>query len=85
VGDRHLNFYELRDNLKLDATTTPTVSADSAVAVAGISVANGPEGDLTDWLSIDWRVVERDVRRLRQRIFTASQAGDLKRAAICRS
>jgi len=64
---------------KLDATTTPTVSADSAVAVAGVSVANGPEGDLTDWLSIDWRVVERDVRRLRQRIFTASQAGDLKR------
>ncbi len=40
---------------------------------------NGPEGDPTDWLSTDWQTVERDVRRLRQRIFTATQAGDLKR------
>ena len=29
--------------------------------------------------SINWRTVEEDVRRLRQRIFAASQAGDLKR------
>ena len=29
--------------------------------------------------SIDWQQVEDDVRRLRQRIFTASQAGDLKK------
>ena len=28
---------------------------------------------------MDWRRVEDDVRRLRQRIFTATQAGDLKR------
>ena len=32
-----------------------------------------------DWRQVDWRPVEEDVRRLRQRIFTASQAGDLKR------
>jgi len=32
-----------------------------------------------DWHAIDWRAVEEDVRRLRQRIFTASQVGDLKR------
>jgi len=38
---------------------------------------NGPEGDALDWGSIDWAEVEGDVRRLRQRIFTASQAGDL--------
>jgi len=29
--------------------------------------------------AVDWRAAEDDVRRLRQRIFTASQAGDLKR------
>jgi RNA-directed DNA polymerase len=40
-------------------------------------MANGPEDEITDWPSIDWRRVEDDVRRLRQRIFTASQAGDL--------
>src|SRR3954453_3630241 len=40
---------------------------------------NGPEGDVVDWDAVDWRRVEDDVRRLRQRIFTASQAGDLKR------
>jgi RNA-directed DNA polymerase len=42
-------------------------------------VVNGPEDEVTDWLAIDWRQVEDEVRRLRQRIFTASQAGDLKR------
>ena len=42
-------------------------------------MVNGPEGETLDWASIDWRRVEDDVRRLRQRIFTASQAGDLKK------
>jgi RNA-directed DNA polymerase len=40
---------------------------------------NGPEGDILDWDAIDWRAVEDDVRRLRQRIFTASRVGDLKK------
>src|SRR5436189_1423452 len=40
---------------------------------------NGPEGDVLDWDAVEWRRVEENVRRLRQRIFTASQAGDLKR------
>jgi len=40
---------------------------------------NGPEGDVVDWDAVDWRRVEDDVRRLRQRIFTATQAGDLKK------
>jgi RNA-directed DNA polymerase len=43
-------------------------------------VVNGPEGDLLDWDAVDWRQVEADVGRLRQRIFAASKAGDLKRA-----
>ncbi len=38
---------------------------------------NGPEGDVLDWDAVDWRRVEDDVRRLRQRIFTATKAGDL--------
>ena len=42
-------------------------------------VVNGPEGRTLDWHAVDWRKVENDVRRLRQRIFAASQAGDLKR------
>jgi len=39
---------------------------------------NGPEDDRLDWDAISWRAVEDDVRRLRQRIFKASQAGNLK-------
>ncbi|MCA1703424.1 MAG: group II intron reverse transcriptase/maturase, partial [Actinobacteria bacterium] len=41
------------------------------------AVVNGPEDDNLAWGSINWPEVEDDVRRLRQRIFTASQAGDL--------
>jgi RNA-directed DNA polymerase len=40
---------------------------------------NGPEGEVLDWLSIDWAVCEERVRRLRQRIFKAAQDEDLKR------
>jgi RNA-directed DNA polymerase len=50
---------------KLDATT--------------MVVVNGPEDAPFDWPAIDWRRVEGEVRRLRQRIFTASKAGDLKK------
>src|SRR5213596_636474 len=45
----------------------------------GHLMVNGPEDDVTGWLSIDWQRAEDDVRRLRQRIFTATQAGDLKK------
>jgi len=34
----------------------------------------------TDWTRVNWRKVQRQVRTLRQRIFRASQAGDLQRA-----
>ena len=50
---------------KLDATTNVVV--------------NGPEDATLDWRQVDWRAAETNVRRLRQRIFTASQAGDLPR------
>src|SRR5664280_2005122 len=51
----------------------------SAPAVDDADLVNGPEDVLGDWDEVEWRRVEQDVRRLRQRIFTASQAGDLKR------
>src|SRR5664279_994648 len=50
---------------KLDATTTL------------VGAVSGPEDAILDWRQIDWRTVEGNVRRLRQRIFTASKAGDL--------
>ncbi|MGW2940192.1 reverse transcriptase N-terminal domain-containing protein, partial [Streptomyces sp. NPDC001156] len=56
---------------------TPISTADPAMDQG--ATVNGPEDDPTDWLSIDWQATEGEVRRLRQRIFTASQAGDLKR------
>src|SRR5438270_2862123 len=56
---------ELTD--KLDATTTL------------VGAVNGPEDAIFDWRTVDWRAVEASVRRLRQRIFTASQVGDLAR------
>lgn len=40
---------------------------------------NGPQGVPLDWDAILWRTVQEDVRRLRRRIFKASQDGDLKR------
>ena len=40
------------------------------------AMVNGPDGDVTDWLSIDWQQAEHDVQRLRQRIFTAAREGD---------
>lgn len=43
------------------------------------TVVNGPKDDILDWQSVDWQKREDEVRRLRQRIFTAAKAGDLKR------
>jgi RNA-directed DNA polymerase len=58
----------------MTAATAPKDKLD-APAVAG---ANGPEDDFfADWDSIDWDRAQENVRRLRQRIFTASRDGDL--------
>jgi RNA-directed DNA polymerase len=57
------------------ATTARADKLDTSV--------NGPHGDDLDgdlsWDEVPWHSVVDDVRRLRQRIFKASQAGDLKR------
>jgi RNA-directed DNA polymerase len=42
-------------------------------------VVNGPEDGPCGWDAVSWRTAKEKVRRLRQRIFTASQAGDLKK------
>ena len=58
-------------------TPEPKDKLDAATALA--VVVSGPEDDAARWRQIDWRRAEADVRRLRQRIFTASKAGDLPR------
>jgi RNA-directed DNA polymerase len=63
---------------KLDTMATQTTGGAQAT-MAVVAVVNGPEDELLDWHAVDWRAIEEDVRRLRQRIFTASRAGDLKR------
>ncbi len=45
----------------------------------GAATVNGPEGGFPDWDQVDWGQAEENVRRLRRRIFAASQAGDLKK------
>ena len=62
---------------KMTGAPEPEDKLDATTAV--VDVVNGPEDAPFDWQAIDWRRVEDDVRRLRQRIFTASKAGDLKK------
>src|SRR6266545_6400739 len=42
-------------------------------------MVNGPKDAGLDWDAVDWRAAEDEVRRLRQRIFAATRAGDHKR------
>lgn len=62
----------------LDAMRSEEATMAPAM-VAFTDVVNGPEDNVWEWQNVKWRAVEDDVRRLRQRIFTASQAGDLKK------
>jgi RNA-directed DNA polymerase len=60
---------------KMIKAPEPEDKLDAATKV----VVNGPEDAPFDWRQVNWRRVEDDVRRLRQRIFTATKAGDLKK------
>jgi RNA-directed DNA polymerase len=63
---------------RLTTTLEPTDKLDAVPRADGdAAMVNGPEDELLDWSQIDWDATEGQVRRLRQRIFTASQAGDL--------
>src|SRR5215472_9558337 len=63
---------------KLGAAAARTAGVARATPT-GAAVVNGPEDRPCSWESVSWLLAEENVRRLRQRIFTASQAGDLKR------
>src|ERR1035437_8536851 len=52
-----------------------TMATQPAAMLAADGVVNGPEDEPLDWHAISWRAAEEDVRRLRQRIFTASRVG----------
>jgi RNA-directed DNA polymerase len=65
--------------VKRKMTMTPEPKEKLDAATTSVGVVNGPEDAIFDWCAVDWRTVEAGVRRLRQRIFTASQAGDLPR------
>ncbi len=52
--------------------TTQTVDAALA-ATTGIGVVNGPTDLDFRWDAVRWRRAEEQVRRLRQRIFTAAE------------
>jgi RNA-directed DNA polymerase len=60
-------------------TVTTTLEPKGKLDAPAAAAANGPEGESCGWDSVGWLLAEDNVRRLRQRIFTASQAGDLKR------
>jgi len=56
------------------------VPAVAEVTVNAARIVNGPEDQPRDapvqWDKVDWRAQERQVQRLRQRIFTAAQEQD---------
>jgi RNA-directed DNA polymerase len=66
---------------KMTEAPEPKDKLDAATTV----VVNGSEDDVLGWRQVDWRAAEADVRRLRQRIFTASQRGTSQGSAVCRS
>ena len=56
----------------MNVTSAPAGTLDAAASV----VVNGPRDFGEDWDQVNWARVEDEVRRLRQRIFTASRAGE---------
>src|SRR4051812_39444088 len=58
--------------MTVDVTSAPAGTLDAAASVA----VNGPRDFPEDWDQVNWARVEDEVRRLRQRIFTASRAGE---------
>ena len=63
----------------MEVTMTTALEPRGTLDAAALAVVNGPEDSLTGWDQVTWAAAEREVRRLRQRIFTASQNADLKR------
>ena len=55
----------------MNVTSAPAGTLDAAAGAV-----NGPQDFPEEWDQVDWARAEVEVRRLRQRIFTASRAGD---------
>jgi RNA-directed DNA polymerase len=53
------------------------MTASTLALATAAGEVNGPEDEIHPWDAINWRLHEDNVRRLRQRIFKASQEGDL--------
>ena len=49
---------------------TTRLEPKDKLGAAPVGVVNGPE-DVLDWHAVDWRALQEQVRRLRQRIFTS--------------
>jgi RNA-directed DNA polymerase len=62
----------------------PELTDKLDAARAAAFVVSGPEDAVLGWELIDWRTVEHNVRRMRQRIFTATKAGTSDGSAGCR-
>jgi RNA-directed DNA polymerase len=59
----------------MNVASAPAGTLDAATSV----VVNRPREFPEDWDQVNWARAEEEVRRLRQRIFTASRAGDHRR------
>jgi N-terminal domain of reverse transcriptase len=77
VPGRESGLTRSGESVKRKTTMTPEPT-DKLDATA-MAVVSGPEDALSDWHQVNWRQAEREVRRLRQRIFTAAKAEDLPR------
>ena len=81
-----MNRRNCRDKLGATAGDPTATVIELTAGSVRASVVNGPE-DPPDWDAVCWREQEQRVRRLRQRIFKATQAGDWKQARnlqLCR-
>ncbi len=58
-----------------------TLGAVNSTAMPGPFMVNGTDDAALGWDAINWRKAERDVTRLRRRIFAAERAGDSKKVA----
>jgi len=74
-----MNRWSLMGKLGTKAGDTTTTVIDMTPGAVTSATVNGPDDPLA-WEAIDWLAQEEQVRRLRQRIFKAVQAGDWKQA-----
>ena len=79
VPGRESGLTRSGEPVKRKKTMTPEPEDKLDAATASAVAVSGPEDAALRWRQVDWRRVEADVRRLRQRIFAASKAGDLPR------